>query len=102
MIRYKYNGTGNNGTLAWLMQRISGLILILVVLVHFFSMLKGGELGMKQFILGPVLAFAVFHTANGFKMITDDYVASTVWRGVLYAIYWIGAIVLLTLGLSLI
>lgn len=100
MNRYKYNGTGNNGTLAWLLQRISGVILILVILTHFFSMLKGTEIGMQGYVVGSILVFATYHTMNGFKMVTDDYVSSTVWRGILYGIYWILGVALVILGLK--
>jgi succinate dehydrogenase / fumarate reductase membrane anchor subunit len=82
------------------MQRVSGIILILVVFVHFFSMIKGGDAGMMQLIVAPAAAFGVFHTFNGFKMITDDYVASAGWRGVIYGIYWILAITLVVLAVK--
>jgi len=100
MKNYKYMGTSDAGTIGWLMQRVSGLILILVVFVHFFSMIKGGEAGMMQIIVGPVAAFGVFHTFNGFKMITDDYVSGTGWRAIIYGVYWVLAISLVILAVK--
>ncbi|PLX66814.1 MAG: succinate dehydrogenase [Denitrovibrio sp.] len=100
MKNYKYMGTSDAGTIGWLMQRVSGIILILVVFVHFFSMIKGGEAGMMQIIVGPVAAFGVFHTFNGFKMITDDYVPGEGWRAVIYGAYWILAISLVILAVK--
>lgn len=97
---YKYMGTSDAGTVGWLMQRVSGVILLLVVFVHFFSMIKSGSAGMMQIVLGPVAAFGVFHTFNGFKMITDDYVASAGWRGVIYGVYWVLAIALVILAVK--
>ncbi|MCD8552724.1 succinate dehydrogenase [Seleniivibrio sp.] len=101
MRHYKYNGTSDAGTIGWIMQRVSGIILILVVFTHFFSMLKGGEAGMMQIVTGPIAAFGVFHTFNGFKMITDDYVASAGWRGVIYGIYWLLGIALVILAVKI-
>lgn len=100
MKMYKYNGTSDAGTIGWIMQRVSGVILILVVFVHFFSMIKGGAAGMLQVVVGPIAAFGVFHTFNGFKMITDDYVARAGWRAVLYGIYWVLGIALVILAVK--
>ncbi|MGE4318781.1 MAG: succinate dehydrogenase [Deferribacterales bacterium] len=100
MKTYKYMGTGDAGTIGWIMQRVSGIILILVIFVHFFSMIKGGAAGMMQIVVGPITAFGVFHTFNGFKMITDDYVASAGWRGVIYGIYWVLGISLVILAVK--
>jgi succinate dehydrogenase / fumarate reductase membrane anchor subunit len=102
MNNYKFMGSGNSGTFSWLMQRVSGIILILVVFTHFFSMLKGGSLGMAQVVLGPVIAFGLFHTFNGFKMITDDYVSSAGWRGILLGVYWVAGIALAILAIKVI
>ncbi len=63
-------------------------------------MIKGGEAGMMQIIVGPVAAFGVFHTFNGFKMITDDYVSSAGWRAVIYGVYWVLAISLVILAVK--
>jgi len=97
---YKFMGSANSGTMGWLLQRITGVILTLVVLVHFFAMLSGADVGMNKLILGPVLAFGLFHTFNGFKMITDDYVASAGWRGVILGVYWVLGIALVAAGLG--
>lgn len=84
------------------MQRISGIVLIVAVFIHFFSMLKGGALGMMQLVLAPVIAFGFFHTFNGFKMITDDYVSSSGWRGILLGVYWVAGVTLALLALKVI
>lgn len=99
-MNYKFMGTSNSGTLSWLLQRISGVILVLVIFVHFFSMLKGGALGMNGLVVGTVLTFGLFHTFNGFKMITDDYVSSAGWRAVILGLYWIVGIAVLVVGLK--
>ncbi|KAA0257942.1 succinate dehydrogenase [Deferribacter autotrophicus] len=99
---YKFMGSSDRGVFEWLMQRISGVILILVIFIHFFSMIKSGEWGLKKIVLGPLFAFGIFHTLNGFKMITDDYVSSPIWRAIILAIYWIVGITLAILALSVV
>lgn len=98
---YKYNGTGNSGTFSWVMQRISALVLFVVVAVHFFGMVTGAYDGMMRFVLGCILAFGTWHAVNGLKMITDDYVSSENKRAILLIIYWIVGIVVLIQGLSI-
>lgn len=102
MKNYRYTGHSDSGLLEWLLQRVSGIVLILVVAIHFFSMLKDGEWGLQKIVLGPVLAFGIFHTLNGFKMITDDYVSNSTWRAVILGIYWIAGITLGILALSVV
>ena len=99
---YKFTASSNKGTFEWLMQRISGLILIIVIAVHFFSMLRDGDYGLKTIVVGPLFVFGIFHTLNGFKMITDDYVSSPGWRAIIYGIYWIVGIALSIIALSII
>jgi len=99
---YKYNGHSDSGLFEWLLQRISGVILIIVIAIHFFSMIKSGEWGLKSIVLAPLFAFGIFHTMNGFKMITDDYVSSTIWRAIILAIYWIVGITAAILALKVV
>lgn len=99
---YKFTASSNKGTFEWLMQRISGLILIIVIAVHFFSMLRDGDYGLKTIVVGPLFVFGIFHTLNGFKMITDDYVSSPGWRAIIYGIYWIVGIALSIISLNVI
>ena len=97
MKRYKYNGTGNNGTFSWVMQRISALVLIVILFCHIFQ----GGFGMSRAALGCVLAFGMWHAVNGLKMITDDYVSCRYLRAALLIFYWVVGIVVLVQGLSI-
>jgi len=99
---YKYTASSNKGVFEWLMQRISGIILMIVIAIHFFSMLKSGDWGLKTIVVGPLFVFGIFHTLNGFKMITDDYVSSPGWRAIIYGIYWIVGIALSIIALSIV
>ncbi|MCX8084637.1 MAG: succinate dehydrogenase [Calditerrivibrio sp.] len=99
---YKFNGSSDSGLFEWLLQRISGVILIVVIAIHFFSMIKSGQWGLKSIVLGPLFAFGIFHTMNGFKMITDDYVSSTIWRAIILAVYWIVGVTAAVLALKIV
>jgi succinate dehydrogenase / fumarate reductase membrane anchor subunit len=101
-MKYRFLGHSDGGVLEWLLQRVSGVILIVVIAFHFFSMVKSGEWGLQKIVLGPLFAFGIFHTLNGFKMITDDYVSNTTWRAVILGIYWIVGITLAILAMSVV
>lgn len=100
MKNYKFMGSSNTGTFSWLMQRISGIILILVIFAHFFGKVYDAGFAAEGFILYPVAAFGLFHTFNGFKMVTDDYVASAGWRAVIFGAYWMLGVTLFVLAIK--
>lgn len=104
---YKYTGTGNNGTIAWALQRVSAIVLFFVLGYHLYGKLsnKAGLAesdGSNSIMLGAILIFILFHGFNGLKMVTDDYVSRKGTRFVLYAVYWILAVLLFWMGRSLI
>lgn len=102
---YKYTGTGNNGTIAWALQRISGLVLIIALGYHLFGKVMsktGGAFdGSNTFLMAALWLFVTFHAFNGLKMVTDDYVSSKGVRFILYLIYWTLALIILGLSKSL-
>lgn len=100
MSRYRYSGTGNSGTLAWLLQRISAIVLFFVVFIHFIGMITGTG-GFSRFVLGCILIFGIFHAVNGLKMITDDYVSSLPLRFLLLLFYWFVGVFVFIQGLSI-
>lgn len=110
---FQYRGSGDNGTLSWLLQRISAVVLFFIVFLHIFHrdyeeamysmpFVKGAEWGLMRAPLAILLGFGLYHAFNGFKMITDDYVKNDKWRAFLMLIYWTLGILLFILGLSVI
>jgi succinate dehydrogenase / fumarate reductase membrane anchor subunit len=55
---------------------------------------------MSTWLLFPVVAFGLWHTFSGFKMITDDYVSCRALRFVLLVLYWGIGVALFALGLA--
>ena len=100
-MKYKFLGSSDKGLFEWFMQRVSGIVIFIVILIHFFSMVSEGDLGIDKLIAGPLLVFGIFHTFNGFKMILDDFVNSPVWRTIWIGIFWILGVTLIILGLHI-
>jgi succinate dehydrogenase / fumarate reductase membrane anchor subunit len=98
---YKYKGTGNNGTFAWILQRISGIVIAIFGTILFYQLaFGGGSHALSSWLLLPVLMFGTWHTLSGFKMITDDYVAGPIKRFLLLCLYWMIGLAMLAFGLS--
>ena len=99
-------------TFAWLYMRVSGLLLILMVLVHFgvmhlyygvehidFSVVAAryGTPFWRIYDLVLVL-LAVTHGMNGAKLILDDYLHPRSWRTAVLCLVWAIGFILLVMG----
>jgi succinate dehydrogenase / fumarate reductase membrane anchor subunit len=99
-------------TFAWLYMRVSGLLLILMVLAHFrimhlyygvehidFSVVAAryGTPFWRIYDLVLVL-LAVTHGMNGAKMILDDYVHPRSWRTAILCVVWAIGFIFLVMG----
>ena len=82
------------------MQRISGLVICICATVIFCQIVFSGAHAITPWLLFPVLAFGLWHTFSGFKMITDDYVSCGKLRFALFFLYWAAGIALFALGLA--
>lgn len=107
----QYKGSlRSGGATAWFLQRLSGLFLIVLLLVH-FAVLHGGD-GLVTYekvaarLATPAwktfdllfLVLGIFHGMNGLLMVIRDY-ATTGWkRGTLYAVVVVAGLVFLVLG----
>lgn len=103
---YQYTGTGNNGTIAWVLQRVSAIVLFFVLGYHLYGKLsnKAGLAdsdGSNSILIGTMFIFILFHGFNGLKMVTDDYVSRKGTRFILYLFYWTLALLLFWMGRGL-
>ncbi len=110
-IAMRYKGSARSGgAVAWFLQRLSGLVLVVLLLVH-FAVLHGGD-GLVTYekvvarLATPewktfdllFLVLGIFHGMNGFLMVARDYAAPGWKRGALYAAVVVAGAVLLVLG----
>ena len=108
-MRYK-GSVRSGGAVAWFLQRLSGLVLIILLLVH-FAVLHGGD-GLVTYekvasrLATPAwktfdllfLVLGIVHGMNGLLMVVRDYAAPGWKRGALYAAVIVAGAVFLVLG----
>ncbi len=112
-----FTGSSNTGATLWFFQRISGLLLVVILLVH-FGLIHGTEVtevgGKHQVTYQPVaerlasstwktidlvfLFLAVFHGLSGLWMVIGDYVHRAWARTSIFTAVCILGLVLLILG----
>jgi succinate dehydrogenase / fumarate reductase membrane anchor subunit len=107
-----FKETSKTGGLLWLFQRISAVILFVLLLVHFITYhfisegvikysvivdkMKTPWFNLVQFLF---LITALYHGINGIWMIVEDYTKSKFWRIVWYSILVVGGVSLLFVGM---
>ena len=105
-------GIGSGGALGWFFQRLTGIILVPVLLVHLLTMHRyhAHELAWEQ-VVGLLsnpywkvleitfLVAALYHGLNGIYTIFQDYVRSVPWRLALFSLVVLAAVVFLIFGI---
>ncbi len=103
--------SGRSGAFDWLFQRISGVVLAVAFAAHFIVLhfMGDGTFSYESVatrLASPFwktfdllfLAFALYHSVTGTRLIIDDYIHSPGWRTFLTSALWVLAIVMLILG----
>ena len=101
----------NSGALRWLLQRVSGIVLLVVLLVHFgvTHYFPGGEVTYQKVALRlsqpfwkflglTLLTLCLYHGLNGGWSILEDYLKKGWLRITLFGLILIGGLVLMALG----
>ena len=101
-------GGVNTELYAWLFMRVSGVVLVVLVLGHLFIMniLDGGVQRINwAFVAGrwaspfwQVWDLAMLHGTNGMRMIIDDYTRRDATRLWLKALLYVASTVVIALG----
>jgi len=113
--------SGNSGHFAWFYQRITGIILIPLLYVHYkvnhFSVAGGvGGFGADTYtevaakLANPFwkafdilfIAFALYHALNGLWIIAADYVHKDWQRLAVYGVLWTVGVAAMIVGLIVI
>ncbi len=108
---YKYEGANTSGAFSWFFQRVTGLVLFVLTLVHFYIAHQTWESGhdwqhvvnrlaspyMKMFYLVFVL-LGLWHGLNGLWSVIRDYDMSAGSRKLIISLIWIFGVFLGTLG----
>jgi succinate dehydrogenase / fumarate reductase membrane anchor subunit len=112
---YRYGGSKNTGSVGWLLQRITAVLLLVLLLAHFVVIHYSGT-GDVTFdivkdrlmhpVWGPVwrtltlllLAVALFHGLNGVWGVLLDYIRSGALRIWLFSLIVALGLILVTLG----
>jgi succinate dehydrogenase / fumarate reductase membrane anchor subunit len=113
MKKEREHGINSGGAFQWFAQRISGAVLLLALLVHFwvlhFFPAEHGEITFRtvmERLNSPVwktidllfLVCALYHGMNGLIMNVHDYVHHKQWRMAVIGTLWVVAIFYLILG----
>ena len=106
---------GNFEVAAWFFMRISGLLLILLALVHFYWLhfvISVEQITFDTIVsrwTGPeglfwrsydlfLLTFAFTHGINGARQVVDDYITHRVGRNVIMVSLWVIWAALIAMG----
>lgn len=109
----KQFGTGSGGSQAWIWQRISGLLLVIALFLHYLflhflndGMVTFGEVSSRlatplwKTIDLTFLSAALFHASIGVIINIHDYVHRPAWRMFFVSLVWVVAIILLITGIA--
>jgi len=116
-MRKKFNETSKTGAIAWLLQRISAIVLFVLLISHYIGyhfLAKGYSEQSEQISFDKVkalmssplfnliqflfLSTALYHGINGIWMVIEDYISSRGWRIFLYSLLILVGISLLFVG----
>jgi len=103
--------TGRGGALTWFLQRVTGLFIVLMILLHFGinHLLGTGDVTydiVRQRLACPLykafelafLSFALYHGLAGVWVVAADYVKKDGWRLFVFTALILGGLCLFALG----
>lgn len=111
-MKKNFKQTSRSGSLAWLLQRITAVIIFFVLMLHFvtYHFLAHGRSVSYQWVIErasswwfPLLQFVlllsvIFHGLNGVWLVLEDYVANRHWRLICFSLLIAVGVMLLFVG----
>jgi succinate dehydrogenase / fumarate reductase membrane anchor subunit len=98
-----YRTSSNAGAFNWLFQRISGILIAVVLVIHLGAVHFGaspvdlGSPSWKVFHFAFVVLL-LYHILNGVWLLVEDYVRTSWVRVSLFGLAWVVGLVFLILG----
>ncbi|RMF95152.1 MAG: succinate dehydrogenase, hydrophobic membrane anchor protein [Candidatus Schekmanbacteria bacterium] len=104
--------SSDSGAINWFFQRITGLVLLFLLLIHFWIMhYSGGEenilfdavvkrLADPKFKVIDLsfLVLGLYHGLNGIWMVVQDYIKSPAWKTTIFSLLSFVGLILVVLG----
>ena len=104
-------GIGSGGVLSWFFQRLTGIVLVPIMLIHLLTMHRYHEHGLSwESVTGLMsnpywkvleisfLVLALYHGLNGLYAVFQDYVRHSGWRLLLFSLVCLAGLALLAFG----
>jgi len=112
-----FHTSRGSGTTGWLLQRVSGLVLVVLVILHYFLMHVDPDRGhtfksvyeaFTHPVWGPwfktldltMLALGLWHGLNGTWNVIRDFKLPPIWHVVLLGVLVIGGVAFGVLGVA--
>lgn len=98
-----YRTSNNGGGFNWLFQRISGILIAIILVIHLGAVHFGaspvdlGSPSWKVFHMAFVILL-LYHILNGFWLMVEDYVRTHWLRVSLLGLTWVVGLVFFILG----
>jgi succinate dehydrogenase / fumarate reductase membrane anchor subunit len=94
-----FKETSKAGAIAWLLQRVTAVILFILLIYHFayYHFISKGIYPWKEVVArmqSPwfnllqflFLSTALYHGLNGIWMVTEDYIHGKTWRMIIFSL----------------
>jgi succinate dehydrogenase / fumarate reductase membrane anchor subunit len=104
-------GVGSGGALSWFFQRLTGILLVPIVILHLLTMhkwtahsLPWAEVAVRmsnpywKVLELTFLVVALYHGLNGLYAVLQDYVRKPAWRLTCYSLVTLAGLILLAFG----
>lgn len=112
MMTKNFKETSKTGAVAWLLQRVTSVILFVILVYHFvyYHFISQGNYPWKMVVAKmqspwfnllqfTFLATALYHGLNGVWIVSEDYIHSKIWRFVIFSLLLTGGLALFFVGM---
>ena len=111
-MKKNFKETSRAGAIAWLLQRISAVVLFVLLIIHYvtYHFIASGNVPWKEVVAkmqSPwfnlmqfiFLLTALYHGLNGVWMVVEDYFHSRFWRLLIFSLIIVGGSGLFFVGM---